>query len=1129
MKFSKNGYKDNSKDKNNPVNFIKGNKVTMSGVSQPIMAIPYDKQGNPLPMRIMQPDQDYDFGEEVSYVMEFPYKVSMQPGGQTPVYGPQQEDPNALLYTSSINPYTPQTLTNQILQQSQARQVEVGRPQLTTANQITPQGLQAIGTSPEQQLQEYGQTISEQELVPQPGYTQNNGLGFGLPEEQKNQFFNPYGGYDIPTAAFTLGQSIESGNTLGTVGSSLKLLSGLGRNLVSGMGQMNRQQFVLNEANQNRRDNLTQTKFGQKGGQVKDSEWLVNWFNNPEAKKRLSNLQQGGSAGNTPYIMPENAQMNPQALIEDSRDFVTNWLNNPETRRRYLANTGAASDAILDTSIENINTANVRTDKYYDDGIKGEYNPGSHSIAFYGQPTPETAVHEFTHSGAESLDRVMSGYISENYGSPYEALRKNTGAQTTEEAIQRRYNIDPSTTFGKDKVQQQKNQLNYLTNPQGGELYPRIMEMRRNLGVEPGQIITDEQIQQLQSNPEVNELFNIYEPAQIQEMLNTMANTDNNQQDLYYAQKGGKIGEKLTGNYVSGDKSLTPTVEVERGEYMKFLNGDVAEVTGKKHSEGGEEMDVAGGTKVISDFTKVGGKNAKFFKDEFSIKTKANDTYSDILDKYSKQIGLKDLVEEQESIIEEIEKQKDTDNKSTFDLNMQFLSERMKEIEEEKKPLEELQKEAFEKVFTKQEDSKPKEERAQIEMKMGGEIDALASKYKLSKDKIKKIMENGGYTEEDRRGRFVDFYNQMVGLGFEGDIDVNAEDLGPEAGKLQQWLAKNKPEQVINYFKNGIPITSKGVDIIKEKNPKLFEELGLDINKPAGEFTNEERVALQNKFSQTDQANDEFWLDQFQDGRWDFRYVNFPIDIQSGTGAGTLPTATPPTNISTEEVARTINPNTVENNTGEDIVDNTGNTLDILNLPDQTPLPPSVLQPQLKADVRLQRMEPTMVSPEAALTEIERQSNAAEQQLNFIPDAQRQAVIAQMLANTQNASNQAVLQSEIANQQAQAQADQFNIQQTGREDILNLENAMSYEAKIQTGMSNYEQSVRNYFNAMQQNQLGKYNEINRVNLLNQMYDNFQYTGDGSIQQVGQPQFEAPLIRKYGGSIKDKIKDYLKNN
>src|SRR5690606_14701870 len=112
----------------------------------------------------------------------------------------------------------------------------------------------------------------------------NNITDLDLPQEQKNQFFNPYGGYDIPTAAFKLGEFVESGNTLGKVGASLKILSGLGRNFMSGMGQMNREQFVLNEANQNRRDDLTQTQYAQQGGNVEqDKEWLVNWFNNPEA------------------------------------------------------------------------------------------------------------------------------------------------------------------------------------------------------------------------------------------------------------------------------------------------------------------------------------------------------------------------------------------------------------------------------------------------------------------------------------------------------------------------------------------------------------------------------------------------------------------------------------------------------------------------------------------------------------------------------------------------------------------------------------------------------------------------------------------------------------------------------
>ena len=86
---------------------------------------------------------------------------------------------------------------------------------------------------------------------------------------------------------------------------------------------------------------------------------------------------------------------------------------------------------------------------------------------------------------------------------------------------------------------------------------------------------------------------------------------------------------------------------------------------------------------------------------------------------------------------------------------------------------------------------------------------------------------------------------------------------------------------------------------------------------------------------------------------------------------------------------------------------------------------------------------------------------------------------------------------------------------------------MSYEAKVQRGINNYEQSVNNYFNAMTQNQLGKYMEINRLNLLNQLYDNFQYTGDG-IEQTSQPTFDfQPPMAKNEGKISKKIQDYLK--
>src|SRR5690606_33716314 len=228
-------------DKNNPVNFIKGSKVTMSGVSQPIMAIPYDKQGNPLPMRIMQPDQDYDFGEEVSYVMEFPYKTSMQPGGtagNTPYTMPPEAVRKSLL-SNEVDPFRQQYNSfvgadNDMVAMMSANPyfnpkdftygIDENQMALDEANSNLA-WLKSNATPADNVVQNFQNkmttTVSDD--------INNNITDLDLPQEQKNQFFNPYGGYDIPTAAFKLGEFVESGNTLGKVGASLKILSGLGR------------------------------------------------------------------------------------------------------------------------------------------------------------------------------------------------------------------------------------------------------------------------------------------------------------------------------------------------------------------------------------------------------------------------------------------------------------------------------------------------------------------------------------------------------------------------------------------------------------------------------------------------------------------------------------------------------------------------------------------------------------------------------------------------------------------------------------------------------------------------------------------------------------------------------------
>lgn len=124
-----------------------------------------------------------------------------------------------------------------------------------------------------------------QEFAPKESNTESTNNN----NSQPHQFFNPYGGVDIPTAASVLGSSIASGNTFGTVMAGLKLGTGLARNFLGGMGQ----QRVANRANQrmaeDTRDAITRTNrvnnlreegwnegtgrfYGQDGGEMSQEQ-----------------------------------------------------------------------------------------------------------------------------------------------------------------------------------------------------------------------------------------------------------------------------------------------------------------------------------------------------------------------------------------------------------------------------------------------------------------------------------------------------------------------------------------------------------------------------------------------------------------------------------------------------------------------------------------------------------------------------------------------------------------------------------------------------------------------------------------------------------------------------------------
>ena len=232
-------------------------------------------------------------------------------------------------------------------------------------------------------------------------------------------------------------------------------------------------------------------------------------------------MQEGGRMTlNIPADTEEDNKIDPkdrESVVKESKDYVTDWFGSNVTKARMSENLGknpfelikpvnAGLEKIDKTTIDYKEKTGAEDAMYKDD-----------KITFYGDPTESTSTHEFTH--AMGVDNDLSKYMRDTFGNPAEAIQKKTG-KAFDKAIAQEFNIDDSTSFGREKVLRTKEHSRYLT--EQGELYPRIMEMRRVINVKPGDLIGDEQIQEIKSKSD-NPLFKYYTDEQIKEMLNTLA------------------------------------------------------------------------------------------------------------------------------------------------------------------------------------------------------------------------------------------------------------------------------------------------------------------------------------------------------------------------------------------------------------------------------------------------------------------------------------------------------------------------------------------------------------------------------------------------------------------------------
>jgi len=620
------------------------------------------------------------------------------------------------------------------------------------------------------------------------------------------------------------------------------------------------------------------------------------------------------------------------------------------------------------------------------------------------------------------------------------------------------------------------------------------------------------------------------------------------QGNVYTAlQEGGKItvADSLTGAYTTEDLNGA-NVEVENGEIIK--DGQTQEVTkavGETHENGGIKTNLPDQSKVISDHTQIGAKNAKKYRDEFGVTVKASDTFAKVMDKVQTKIGLKKIIKDEADIIKEIDKAttKGTAN-DTLDVNMKFLQSKMLELQAKKQPLEDLQKVAFESVFADQERI-PKKGTKEGEAQLGGmmyndQIIGLSKQYNVAPERVQELlkMEDGGGIDLNNV-RVSNRYEDKNKYTYQNPSDTDWQTFGD--------LLKSNPKEVLAEIKRTQPeLYDKFLKDGKYKDQKNIEAYQKGINDNYTKVLKSAEVRFgkdseaYNKIKQDIEASNflpvktEFRKDKGKELNTEVR----GFDSKFGNFTSTRPNYEIPTlpKEDYEKVKKAgvnssyelqnkfpelydkyvkkaglegdfyigqFNPEEAKTNTTPTekspetlYKERTLTTMPMF--PSDMILTPSNIMPIKKHEIALERMTPVKQSIEPNIVEAQRQTQAAVNNFSYLPDNQRAAMLSEYMTNQGSAVNDALSKAEQTNVMAQQQADQFNIGQRAKEDMMNIQFAQNYEQRALMGLDNYERRLQGYYNKLSAENKQKYADTRDLNLLNAMNENFQTTGNDIV-------------------------------
>ena len=525
----------------------------------------------------------------------------------------------------------------------------------------------------------------------------------------------------------------------------------------------------------------------------------------------------------------------------------------------------------------------------------------------------------------------------------------------------------------------------------------------------------------------------------------------------YMADGGKKAKELITGEYVTGvdeNKEQGFNAEVEEGEYYKTNQGQVAEIVGKKHSQGGEKMNMEDEDRVLSDKLKLGGELSKQLSEKYDLKLKAKDTYSTVLDKYRKKVKLNKLVDREAELLEKIDEQKDVKDVTTRDLNNRVLAEKMEELKEEKAPLESQREQMFDELFQMQENSKTDNEKEPtMEFEEGGEWKELAEKYDISEERAKELLEAA-------------------------------------RGAAKKDIERTQSKNVDGLFGN---VTQEQYDDFVTRNSDWFDFTDFDPTK-RGDVTRLQEQYNARTDGQTVKVDGLFGeqtASMFLTDTPPMQSMGFKNpDIVGGDVPLRADQSVPQ-----YEMTPNVEADIRNRNRGN------GQMVGAYLFPDESPMQPTQLQGTIKQETRYDRIRPNEIDVVPYLQSIADREAVQMRNLEGLSPNVRLAAMSNARANSQGQESQVRNQIDVQNLQQRAQADQFNARTQAREVDMNNQNALMYEQRQLTAQSNTDRDINNFYNTTQAIGAQRFRDIQNLNIANSRNEDMAYMpGRGFVQK-----------------------------